>query len=163
RAIVFVIGDFLGTGYDRAFRRAARKHDLIAVRTADPRERDWPAAGLVRLRDAETGAQVLVDTGDRRVRAAFAERAALRAGALTVEGPAPLRVELPKQVLAPETERDWKIQPAGPAAVAPLPGGRERWAQAFRLDPYVAGEFRVEFAPVKVNGREVTPAGFDVK
>ena len=83
RAIVFVIGDFLGTGYEKAFRRAARKHDLIAVRTADPRERDWPAAGLVRLCDAETGAQVLVDTGDRRVREAFAARAAARAAAFT--------------------------------------------------------------------------------
>src|SRR3954469_6015410 len=42
RAIVFAISDFLGADYDRAFRRAARKHDLIAVRTSDPRERDWP-------------------------------------------------------------------------------------------------------------------------
>jgi uncharacterized protein (DUF58 family) len=83
RAIVFAIGDFLGTGYEKAFRRAARKHDLIAVRTADPRELDWPAAGLVRLRDAETGAQLLVDTGDRRVRAAFAAQAAARSAAFT--------------------------------------------------------------------------------
>jgi uncharacterized protein (DUF58 family) len=83
RAIVFTIGDFLGSGYEKAFRRAARKHDLIAVRTADPRERDWPAAGLVRLRDAETGAQVLIDTGDRRVREAFAGRASGRAAAFT--------------------------------------------------------------------------------
>ncbi len=83
RAIVFVISDFLGTGYEKAFRRAARKHDLIAVRTADPRERDWPAVGLVRLRDAETGRQVLVDTGDSRVREAFASRAAARTAAFT--------------------------------------------------------------------------------
>jgi uncharacterized protein (DUF58 family) len=83
RAIVFVIGDFLGSGYEKAFRRAARKHDLIAVRTADPRERDWPAVGLVRLRDAETGAQILVDTGDRQVREAFTTQAEERAAAFT--------------------------------------------------------------------------------
>jgi uncharacterized protein (DUF58 family) len=83
RAIVFAIGDFLGAGYEKSLRRAARKHDLIAVRTSDPRERDWPAAGLVRLRDAETGAELLVDTSDRRVREGFARRAAARAAEFT--------------------------------------------------------------------------------
>ncbi|MBA4067106.1 MAG: DUF58 domain-containing protein [Isosphaera sp.] len=83
RAVVFVLGDFHGSGYERAFRRAARKHDLIAVRTADPREADWPAAGLVRLRDAETGAERLVDTGDAAVRGRFAARAAERAAGVT--------------------------------------------------------------------------------
>jgi uncharacterized protein (DUF58 family) len=83
RAIVFTISDFLGSGYEKAFRRAARKHDLIAVRTTDPRERNWPAAGLVRLRDAETGVQRLVDTSDPRVRSAFANRAEDRLAAFT--------------------------------------------------------------------------------
>jgi len=78
RAIVFVLSDFLGTGYDDTFRRAARKHDLIAVRTSDPREHSWPAVGLVNLEDAETGRQVLVDAASRRFRAAFAGRAADR-------------------------------------------------------------------------------------
>jgi uncharacterized protein (DUF58 family) len=81
RAIVFLISDFLATGFDRAFRRAARKHDLIAVRLTDPRECNWPAVGLVRLHDAETGTQVLIDTSDQRVREAFARRAAERSQA----------------------------------------------------------------------------------
>lgn len=83
RAIVFLVSDFLSSGFDKAFRRAARKHDLIAVRTSDPREHDWPAVGLVRLQDAETGAQMLVDVGDRRVRASFTQRAAERQAAFT--------------------------------------------------------------------------------
>jgi uncharacterized protein (DUF58 family) len=83
RAIVFVIGDFLGTGYEKPFRRAARKHDLIAVRTSDPRERGWPSVGLVRLRDAETGQDFLIDTGSFSVRRAFAARAEHRAAAFT--------------------------------------------------------------------------------
>src|SRR5258707_805546 len=62
RAIVFLLSDFLSSGFEHAFRRAARKHDLIAVRTADPREQDWPAAGLVRLEDAETGKKFTIDT-----------------------------------------------------------------------------------------------------
>jgi uncharacterized protein (DUF58 family) len=68
RAIVFVLSDFFGMEYEKSFRRAARKHDLIAVRTGDRRERDWPAVGLVRQQDAETGKQILIDTGDSRVR-----------------------------------------------------------------------------------------------
>jgi uncharacterized protein (DUF58 family) len=83
RAIVFVLSDFHGTGHEKAFRRAARKHDLIAVRTSDPRERAWPAVGLVRVQDAETGEQLLVDTADAGVRTGFAERARERAAAFT--------------------------------------------------------------------------------
>ena len=76
RAIVFLVSDFLGDNYADAFRRAARKHDLIAVRTSDPREHAWPAVGLVRLEDAETGRQVVVDVSSRAVREAFAARGA---------------------------------------------------------------------------------------
>ncbi len=78
RAIVFLMSDFVGTGYETAFRRTARKHDLIAVRTSDPREKTWPAVGLVRLEDAETGRQLLVDTSSSRVRAEFAATARAR-------------------------------------------------------------------------------------
>src|SRR6185436_6486712 len=77
--------------------------------------------------------------------------------------PAPLRVELPKQLLVPETDRDWKIQPNGAASVTPLSKDRERWVQHFRLDPYVFGSAQtVLFAPLKVNGREVPGPGYEV-
>ena len=83
RAIVFLISDFLGDGYTDSFRRAARKHDLIAVQTSDPREAVLPPVGLVQLEDAETGRQVLIDTGSKRFRTAFAARAAERRAAFT--------------------------------------------------------------------------------
>lgn len=83
RAIVFLISDFLGSGFDDAFRRAARKHDLIAVRTSDLREREWPAIGLVRVEDAETGRQTLIDTSSRAFREGFAARSRDRAAAFT--------------------------------------------------------------------------------
>lgn len=82
RAVVFILSDFLATDYEPAFRRAARRHDLVAIHTIDPRERDWPAAGLVRLEDAETGQLLVVDTGDRRVQDRFAADARDRAAAL---------------------------------------------------------------------------------
>lgn len=81
---------------------------------------------------------------------------------LSVEGSAPLRVELPEKLLAPETDRDWQIRPVGPATVTSTAPGREKWEQTFRLTPYVPGPHQVQFAPVKVNGRETPITGFTV-
>jgi uncharacterized protein (DUF58 family) len=74
RAIIFLLSDFLDGGFERALKRTARRHDLIAVRIADVRERELPNIGLVDLEDAETGARLLLDTGSRQVREAFARR-----------------------------------------------------------------------------------------
>jgi uncharacterized protein (DUF58 family) len=71
RAVVFLISDFLDSGYDDLLRAAARRHDVIAVSMTDPREKELPPAGLVSLEDAETGDVRLVDTSSRRVRRAF--------------------------------------------------------------------------------------------
>ena len=82
---------------------------------------------------------------------------------LAIEGPAPLRVELPEPLLAPESDRDWGIQPAGPAKVTPAGENRERWVQVYQLDPFVPGESQtVLFAPLKVNGREIPGPGCEV-
>jgi len=76
RAVVFLLSDFLSPGWRSALAVAARRHDVIAVVLEDPREAELPAVGLVELEEAETGERYVVDTGDARVRAAFAERAA---------------------------------------------------------------------------------------
>ncbi len=83
RAIVFVVSDFLDADFADPFRRAARKHDLIAVRTGDAREYAFPATGLVRLEDAETGEQRLIDTDNRRFREQFAAKSQVRRDAFT--------------------------------------------------------------------------------
>ncbi len=76
RSVLFVISDFIASGYHSAIGRLARKHDLIAVQLVDPRERELPNAGLVTLRDPETGAWRYVDTGSAAVRQAFQGRMA---------------------------------------------------------------------------------------
>ncbi len=78
RAVAFLISDFLDRGYERQLRLTARRHDLIAVTLEDPRERELPRLGLLRLRDAETGQERLVDTSRRAVREAFARDATAR-------------------------------------------------------------------------------------
>lgn len=73
RAIVFLISDFMDTGYERALRIAGKRHDFIGIVLLDPRERDLPNVGLIPFRDAETGIQQWVDTMDSRVRRGHAE------------------------------------------------------------------------------------------
>lgn len=87
RALVVVVSDFASRdGWERPLARLARRHDVVALRVRDPRERDLPLAGVVHLEDAETGEQVVVDTADPVLRArllelAEAEQAALEATA----------------------------------------------------------------------------------
>jgi uncharacterized protein (DUF58 family) len=78
RAIVFLLSDFLDSGFEKGLRQSGRRHDLVAIRIHDQREAQLPPVGLVRLEDAETGAQVVLDTTSRHVREAFAREAAQR-------------------------------------------------------------------------------------
>ena len=71
RSIVFVISDFMDSGYEASLRIAGKRHDLIGIRLLDPREHELPHVGLVTFRDAETGAQRWIDTTDAKVTAAF--------------------------------------------------------------------------------------------
>jgi uncharacterized protein (DUF58 family) len=76
RSVLFVVSDFMTSGYQSALGRLARKHDVIAVQLVDPRERDLPDAGLMALKDPESGAWRYVDTGSSAVRSAFRSRMA---------------------------------------------------------------------------------------
>jgi len=68
RSIVFLISDFIGGQYEDAMKIAARKHDVVALRVVDPREETLPDAGLMRLRDAETGKELWIDSSSPAVR-----------------------------------------------------------------------------------------------
>ncbi|MBN1447035.1 MAG: DUF58 domain-containing protein [Bacteroidetes bacterium] len=71
RSIVFLVSDFMDSDYDQPLKIVARKHDLIAVRLHDVRERELPDVGLVKLTDAESGRQRWVDTSLASVRDAY--------------------------------------------------------------------------------------------
>ena len=66
----------------RALGELSRRHDVTAVRLYDPLEMELPDIGLVTMRDAETGEQLLVDTHDAGFRARFAAAAETRETAL---------------------------------------------------------------------------------
>jgi len=71
RAIVFLISDFHDQDFWRPMSVAAKRHDLIAVRLIDPRERALPGVGLVELVDAESDWHVLLDTASPGYREAL--------------------------------------------------------------------------------------------
>ena len=82
RSIIFLASDFLpppGASVDDLARPLAvlsRRHDVIALRATDPRERTLPKVGLVELADPETGERVLFDTSSRKLRRRHAQLAA---------------------------------------------------------------------------------------
>jgi uncharacterized protein (DUF58 family) len=82
RSIIFALSDYLDFDFAPSFKRTARRHDLIAVRVADPVEEELPNVGLVELEDAEKRTRRLVDTSSTSVRQAFAYQAASRLKAM---------------------------------------------------------------------------------
>jgi len=71
RSIAFLISDLMDEGYDDALKIANRKHDLVVLRTTDPREGELPNVGLVQFIDPETGVVRWVDTSSRAIRNSY--------------------------------------------------------------------------------------------
>jgi len=67
-SIVFLISDCMDTGFEKALRLTARKHDLTIIRVTDPAEEVLPEVGLATLKDPETGEIALLDTRSKRLR-----------------------------------------------------------------------------------------------
>jgi len=81
RGIVFLMSDFLPPpgeawpppAWEKSLRLASRRHDLVAISITDPAESELPEAGLIALRDPESGRDYVVDSGSPAVRAVYAE------------------------------------------------------------------------------------------
>ena len=76
RSVMIVVSDFFAPLAEKQLRVLAKRHDVIAVRIRDPHSERLPDAGLLRLRDPETGSEALVDSSSKRVRAEFEQRVA---------------------------------------------------------------------------------------
>ncbi len=82
KAVVFLLSDFLDSGYGHLLRITAKRHDLVTILLSDPGERKLPRAGLVDMEDAETGEIITVDTSNPAAVKAFEERYIKRRGEL---------------------------------------------------------------------------------
>jgi uncharacterized protein (DUF58 family) len=74
KSIVFLLSDFADSGYQDVLRVAARRHDVVGIQVFDKRDEELPKAGLMQLRDAETGKVVLLDTKDPYTRQKYSEQ-----------------------------------------------------------------------------------------
>lgn len=71
RCTCFVLSDFLD---EKDFRQpltiANRKHDVVAMQVYDHRVEELPKVGLIKMHDAETGYEQIIDTDSKAVRTA---------------------------------------------------------------------------------------------
>ena len=82
RGIVAILSDFQDRDYERALGLLRSRHDVVALHLFDPLETAWPAAGLVALKDPETGDDVVADTSDPRIRSLLATSVVAEAGSI---------------------------------------------------------------------------------
>lgn len=68
RSTAFLISDFIAEDFENELTIANRKHDVIALQIYDIRETEIPNVGLIKLKDAETGDRVWLDTSDKYLR-----------------------------------------------------------------------------------------------
>ncbi|MBR4337933.1 MAG: DUF58 domain-containing protein [Bacteroidaceae bacterium] len=69
RCTCFLMSDFIDNHEIKdALTIANRKHDVVAIQVYDRRVEELPDVGLMKIRDAETGATQYIDAGSARVR-----------------------------------------------------------------------------------------------
>lgn len=84
RSLVLVVSDFITEDdWEKGLGKLTYRHEVVAAQVRDPRESELPDVGIITLEDPETGQQLVVDTGDRKLRENF--RAAAQAQAEKLE------------------------------------------------------------------------------
>ena len=77
RCTAFILSDFINPEKDNlqledSLKIATSRHDLVAIRVSDPRDKELPNVGIIEMRDAESGEKVWVDSSSAAVRDYFA-------------------------------------------------------------------------------------------
>lgn len=73
KAIIFLISDFIDSGFTKSLKIASQKHDLIAINISDRRELIPPSKGLFVLKDYENGEEFYTDFSRKKNREKFRE------------------------------------------------------------------------------------------
>ncbi len=75
RCTAFIISDFMDDNKDleMALSIANNKHDMVALNIYDKRETELPSIGMIKLKDAEKGDYVWVDSSSRKTRKLYAD------------------------------------------------------------------------------------------
>ena len=73
RCTAFVLSDFYcREDFQHQAQIANRKHDLVAIQVYDPLAKRLPDVGLMKIRDAETSHEMVIDTSSKKLRQAHA-------------------------------------------------------------------------------------------
>lgn len=64
-AVTFLMSDFISGDFKKSLSMANKRHDVIAIDVKDPKEFSLPRVGMVRVKDAETGAELEFDTRNK--------------------------------------------------------------------------------------------------
>lgn len=78
RSLVFVLSDFQSRPFRPELTAASRRHDVVGLHLVDPGEESLPAAGLLEVRDPESGTAGVLDLADSGTREHLAAVAASR-------------------------------------------------------------------------------------
>ena len=71
RCTAFLLSDFYSrSDFSKPIQIANSKHDVVAIQVYDPRAKSLPDIGLMKVRDAETGHEMYIDTSSKKLRAA---------------------------------------------------------------------------------------------
>ena len=71
RCTAFILSDFYTRdNFENAITICNRKNDMVAIQVYDPRAKRLPDVGLMRVKDAETGHEMYIDTSSKRLRQA---------------------------------------------------------------------------------------------
>lgn len=75
RCTAFVISDFMDDNKDleMALSIANNKHDVVALKIYDEREKELPSIGMIKLKDAENGNYVWVDSSSSKIRKIYSD------------------------------------------------------------------------------------------
>ncbi len=73
RSILFIVSDFYSNEFLQPLTVLRNRHDIIAIKVNDNREKNIPDIGLIQLEDEETGEQILLDTSDKEFRKNYSE------------------------------------------------------------------------------------------
>jgi len=72
RTTAFILSDFyVREDFLQSLQICNRKHDVVAIQVYDPRARELPDVGLMKVTDAETGYEQYVDTSSKSLRQAY--------------------------------------------------------------------------------------------
>ena len=72
RCTAFILSDFIAPDFEKPLRIAGSKHDIAALEIYDKRETGIPDVGMLKLIDAESGYEKIIDTSNKRVRDTYA-------------------------------------------------------------------------------------------